>query len=490
MVDRDRTDGQPVPGDTLGPWVVLERLDAGSFGTTYRCKRAGHPAAGDFCLKLARNPKDPRFEREGELLQLGLPGQPKYEDQGCWTGPNGHRYPYVVMELVKGLTLYDWFGLGRTSREVLHVLAQVAGTLAAAHAKGAVHRDVKGDNVRVEGSGRAALVDWGSGWFEGARPLTDTTQPPGTTVYRPPEQRLFAERFRRDESARWRSSPSDDLYSLGVTFYRCVTGGYLPPMSEGGELEVREVPRPSGLCTLSLALEALLLRLLSAERNQRGTAEQLAREALALSNAAGEAADRPIDPIMSPELAAAVGGPSSDGADDELLSESDTDEPTPSSSTDSTRASRRRRRQDVEPDWLAPALVALSGGLVFALVLLLVFLLTRASEPAPRWMEDRYQEVAHFTPDAGVGDEALSTVQDSDRRVGPWVLALGRPLPSKPHPDQRRPPCDRGEVAINGGCWVKVADEKPPCGEKMFEYQGACYWASFSGPRQPTSEEP
>ena len=33
MVDRDRTDGQPVPGDTLGPWVVLERLDAGSFGT-------------------------------------------------------------------------------------------------------------------------------------------------------------------------------------------------------------------------------------------------------------------------------------------------------------------------------------------------------------------------------------------------------------------------------------------------------------------------
>jgi hypothetical protein len=72
-----RTDGQPVPGDTLGPWVVLERLDAGSFGTTYRCKRAGHPAAGDFCLKLARNPKDRRFEREGELLQLGLPGQPK-----------------------------------------------------------------------------------------------------------------------------------------------------------------------------------------------------------------------------------------------------------------------------------------------------------------------------------------------------------------------------------------------------------------------------
>jgi hypothetical protein len=63
-------------------------------------------------------------------------------------------------------------------------------------------------------------------------------------------------------------------------------------------------------------------------------------------------------------------------------------------------------------------------------------------------------------------------------------------MPSKPHPDQRRPPCEYGEVAINGGCWVEVARVKPPCGEKMFEYQGACYWASFSGPRTSTSEEP
>jgi eukaryotic-like serine/threonine-protein kinase len=488
MVDRDRTDGRPVPGDTLGPWVVLERLDAGSFGTTYRCKRAGHPASGDVCLKLARNPKDPRFEREGALLQLGLPGQPKYEDQGCWTGPNGHRYPYVVMELVKGLTLYDWFGRGRTSRELLRVLAQVAGTLAAAHAKGAVHRDVKGDNVRVEGSGRAVLVDWGSGWFEGARPLTDTTQPPGTTVYRPPEQRLFAERFRKDESARWHSSPSDDLYSLGVTFYRCVMGGYLPPMSEGGELEVREVPRPSGFCTLSLELEALILRLL-AEREHRGTAEQLAREALALSNAAGEAADRSISPLMSPELAAAVGGPSSDGADDELLSESDTDEPTPSSSTDSTRAGRRRRRQDVEPDWLAPALVALSGGLVFALVLLLAFLLTRASEPAPRW-EDRHQEVARFAPDAGVAKESLTSVQNVPETVMPAVLTLNGKMPKQPFPGQRRAPCDPDtEIVVYGACW-SVLKKESPCGPTAFDYEGLCLRASFDAPRQPTSEEP
>jgi serine/threonine protein kinase len=469
--------------------VLLERLDAGSFGTTYRCKRAGHPAAGDFCLKLARNPKDPRFEREGELLQLGLPGQPQYEDQGCWTDPNGHRYPYVVMELVKGLTLYDWFGRGRTSREVLRVLAQVAGTLAAAHAKGAVHRDVKGDNVRVEGSGRAVLVDWGSGWFSGARPLTDTTQPPGTTVYRPPEQRLFAERFRKDETARWHSSPSDDLYSLGVTFYRCVTGGYLPPMSEGGELKVREVPRPSGFCTLSLELEALILRLL-AEREHRGTAEQLAREALALSHAAGEAADRPIDPIMSPELAAAVGGPSSDGADDEWLSESDTDEPMISGSTDSAR--RPHERDPDLPMWLTAALAVTAAGLSLSWVLALVLLLARTSpgkEETP-WLATP-EEVAQFAPDAGVGDDALSSAHAPEKRVGPWIPSLGRSMPSKPYPDQRRPPCiPMMETEINGGCWVMVGSAKPPCGDRMYEYEGACYLASFDGPKTPTSGEP
>jgi hypothetical protein len=200
----------------------------------------------------------------------------------------------------------------------------------------------------------------------------------------------------------------------------------------------------------------------------------------------------PISPIMPPELAAAGGGPSSDGADDELLSESDTGEPVASRSTGSTRAGRRQRRHDVEPDWLAPALAVFAGCLVVALLLSLVLLLSRAGDPAPRWMEDRHQEVAQFTPDAGVADDALSTVQDADRRVGPWLLALGRPMPSKPHPDQRRPPCEpRMEVEINGSCWVgPIGKQQPPCGEKMFDYEGACYLPSFDGPKTPTSGEP
>jgi eukaryotic-like serine/threonine-protein kinase len=185
-----------------------------------------------------------------------------------------------------------------------------------------------------------------------------------------------------------------------------------------------------------------------------------------------------------------VGGPSSDGEDDELLSESDSDEPMTSGSTDSAR--RPRERDPELPTWLTAALAVTAAGLSLSLVLALVLLLARTSpgkEETP-WIATP-EEVARFAPDAGVGDEALSSAQVPEKRVGPWVLSLGRPMPPKPYPDQRRPPCGRGEKEINGGCWVgPLRDEAPPCGNEMFDYEGACYFASFTGPKTPTSEEP
>jgi eukaryotic-like serine/threonine-protein kinase len=485
----------PSLDSAVGPWLILERLDSGSFGVVYRARRAGHPDSPPVVVKVAKRPKDPRFEREAELLRLGIPGAPRFEDEGLWTAPSGERYPYIVMEWVEGLTLYDWFEGSRTSREVLQVLAHVAGALASAHARDAVHRDVKGDNIRVTAEGRAVLVDWGSGWFSGARPLTDTTAPPGTTAYRPPEQRVFSYRFRKDLDARWQAKPTDDLYSLGVAFYRCVTGLYLTPLSEGGEVaSSREVVRPSAYATVSLELEALILRLLSNDREGRGTAEAIAREAMAMSEAAGEAVDRPILPTANaePTDASSQGGPPSDGADDELLSESDTDEPMgPSSSTGSTRPGRRRREKPEEelPVWFT---AAIGSGLGAALVAVLVLVLVRPEpserEPAP-WLATP-QEVSHFTPDGGVGEEVLSSAQ-VERRVGPWIPSLGRSMPSKPFPEQRRSPCEPSfETTINGACWVEVAHKRPPCGDKVFDHDGACYLPSFDGPKTPTSGEP
>lgn len=131
--------------------------------------------------------------------------------------------------------------------------------------------------------------------------------------------------------------------------------------------------------------------------------------------------------------------------------------------------------------------------------LLLVFLVVAVMElrhgaPAPnaQFRDAEYvpETSAPESPDAGVGDEVLASAEVLPR-VGPFISSLGRAMPKQPFPNQRRPPCERGERAINGGCWVGPIDlEKPPCGEKMFDYEGRCYFASFDGPRQPTSEEP
>ena len=58
-----------VPGVIVGPWLVRERWDHGSFGVVFRVERAGHPEAGSFALKLALNREDARFKREVTLLQ-------------------------------------------------------------------------------------------------------------------------------------------------------------------------------------------------------------------------------------------------------------------------------------------------------------------------------------------------------------------------------------------------------------------------------------
>jgi len=479
-------------GATVGPWLILGRLDSGTFGVVYRARRAGHPDSPPVALKMAKQPGDPRFDRETEVLQGSHhPSIPLYEDRGLWTGPHRGRYPYLVMELVQGYRLYDWFQAApRSNLEVLQVVVQVAGALASAHARSIVHRDVKGDNLRVTPEGRAVLLDWGSCWLPDGRQLTDSPAPPGTSAYRPPEQRGFMHTFRKDDEARWEARPSDDLYALGVTLYRLVTGTYLPPCTDGDGLVERKVPRPSDKATVSPALEALILRLTSDDRSARGTAEQLVREVLALVQAGGPAVEQRIVPTPSALPTESGQGPCSDGQDDEDVI-SDTDparRARPSSSSSS-----REERPEAVPAWLSWAASSALGTVVASFLVLLLVRPAPPPEPAPNptpWLATP-EEVAQFAPDAGVGDEALQNVQDVPKAMLPAILTFGRPMPTTPLPGQRKPPCRRGEKEINGGCWLgPLKDELPPCGNTLFDYQGECYAATGESPRPPTSEHP
>jgi hypothetical protein len=108
-------------------------------------------------------------------------------------------------------------------------------------------------------------------------------------------------------------------------------------------------------------------------------------------------------------------------------------------------------------------------------------------EPVP-WLATP-EALAPFSTDGGVAEEALSSVEDVPSTGTPYG-SLGAPMPKQPYPWQRKPPCERGETAINGGCWTWVGGENPPCGPKMFEHETRCYKPSVDMPRTPTSGEP
>jgi eukaryotic-like serine/threonine-protein kinase len=132
------------PGTRIGPWRLLEPRGRGTYGVVYRAVPAEEQAADAVALKLALHPGDERFTREVELLsRIRHPSVPRLLDHGSWQPEAGPAYPYFVMELIEGLSLYDWARVhGPTSRQVLRVLASLARALEATHAEGAVHRDV------------------------------------------------------------------------------------------------------------------------------------------------------------------------------------------------------------------------------------------------------------------------------------------------------------------------------------------------------------
>ncbi|WP_044191156.1 phosphotransferase [Hyalangium minutum] len=112
----------------VGPWRVLRGKGLGVYGFVYLVERVGQESAGPFALKVARYPRDPRFEREGELLsRVRHPHVPRLHDRGEWTSPNGESFPYVVMDAIDGVTLYAWAAhQPRSLRERLRALEQVA----------------------------------------------------------------------------------------------------------------------------------------------------------------------------------------------------------------------------------------------------------------------------------------------------------------------------------------------------------------------------
>ena len=123
--------------------------------------------------------------------------------------------PFLVLEWIDGRALNEpSFRLPFAASEVLRIAWAVAGALAASHAHGIIHRDVKPGNVLVTSDGRVKLVDFGLSTV--AAPGDDATRTQGvlgTVAYMSPEQ------------ARGRDlTPASDVFACGVLMYELLTG--------------------------------------------------------------------------------------------------------------------------------------------------------------------------------------------------------------------------------------------------------------------------
>ncbi|ADO68833.1 Protein kinase [Stigmatella aurantiaca DW4/3-1] len=437
---------------------MVGRRGHGSYGMVYRAERAGDAEAGVFALKMALRQMDPRFEREAELLsRLTEPHVPKLLDQGIWVSPEGVSFPYVVMEWVEGMPLYEWAVRHPfSSRQALRLLAQVARALAATHAAGGVHRDVKGDNVLVSADGtKAFLVDFGSGRYAGARRLTWRPEPPGTFQYWSIEALRFRWRFRHDATAHYEAGPADDVYALGVMAYRLVTGVYPPPLEskalDAGEGYVRSQRiAPEQQAHVSPKLAALIRQMVAEKLSMRGNAAEVAHALESAAKDAGRQASRVIT-RRSKQAAHVPGG-----------------------------WSVVWRSKTTWLGWLmASMLGALWGGGKWDEQVQWVQDLLEVAQPAP-------QEEAEDGGTAGLADAGLAFsagAEPSEAERG----GMGLDIPKRPFPGQHRPPCVKPEIKINEGCWIALIGEAPPCGTHSYEWRGKCYRPTLDPPLPSTS---
>jgi len=213
--------GTPAPGVTLGARYRLERrIASGGMATVWLAQdtQLERDVAVKVLSDVLAHKADyvERFRREARvaarLSNPSLVGLLDYSGEA--------ERPYIVMEYVPGDTLADRIAAGEVGRVDVQSLArQMLSALAAIHAAGVVHRDVKPSNILLDPDGNAHLTDFGIAQPEDATQLTGTGEVIGTLKYMAPE--VLA-----GDAATERS----DLYALGVVLGEAVAGAATPQL--------------------------------------------------------------------------------------------------------------------------------------------------------------------------------------------------------------------------------------------------------------------
>jgi len=265
------------PGTRLGPYEILAQIGAGGMGEVYRAR---DPKLDRFvAIKvlpelLAKDAKAlSRFEREAKALAaLQHPNVLGIFD----FGREGDTV-YAVMELLVGETLRDLIATGPLSpRKTMEIASQMARGLAAAHAKGIVHRDMKPENVFLLKDGRVKLLDFGLA-KNIALPRPDDVDTQALGAAAPTEKGLLLGTLSYMSPEQIRGGDADtrsDLFSFGVVLFEMITGrrAYIAPSAVEVLAAILTIdPLEDRVLSESLdpAIKRILSRCLEKEPDQR-----------------------------------------------------------------------------------------------------------------------------------------------------------------------------------------------------------------------------
>jgi len=280
------------PGATVAQWQVVRAIASGGFGSVYEARHVARGTAGALKVlhpHLVGSPEiAARLVREAEIIaQLRHRNVVRLLDAGVSDGGA----PYLVMELVRGTDLDAVLReRGRFAPlEALAVLEALCAAASAAHAHGAIHRDIKASNVLLAEAAagddeRVVLIDFGIAKLleDAGAELTASRQALGTPTSMAPEQ--------------IRGGVIDvrtDVYALGALAYHLLTGRVAfadasVTMSQYLHLHAAR-PRPSEAAPLPAAVDEVLARAMAIDPARR-FADPLALFAAMRAALAAEAA--------------------------------------------------------------------------------------------------------------------------------------------------------------------------------------------------------
>lgn len=287
---RERMFGRAAAPVRLRRYALAEQIGQGGMGVVMRARdeALGREVAIKLIARTARGGAG--FERmlideARALAMLSHPNVVEIYDAGCfgvdeladagasWAGTSG---VFVVMELVRGVTLRAWArAQPRSVAEIVEAFGQAARGVAAAHAVGLVHRDIKPTNLMMGDDGRVRVLDFGLARALGTPSSAQDTWPHGSEPQRTDAVRLAEHTapgmvvgtlgyLAPEVAAGGRADAQSDQYSFCVGLRELLLGARPVARADTQDLERSTVdatpPRAPGTARLPGRLGRILAR--------------------------------------------------------------------------------------------------------------------------------------------------------------------------------------------------------------------------------------